>query len=95
MSLRKLTQKEYKKRFKPWITDKILEKIELKNKTFKKYMQCKQTQIESKECLKIDYKTLKNEITTLSKQSKKDYYKKYFTENKDNLQKIWKGIKEI
>ena len=27
--------------------------------------------------------------------SKKDYYKQYFTENKDNLQKIWKGIKEI
>ena len=72
MPLRKLTQKEYKRRFKP---DKILEKIELKNKTFKKYMQCKQTQLESKECLKIDYKTLKNEITTLSRQSKKDYYK--------------------
>ena len=27
--------------------------------------------------------------------SKKDYYKKYFSENKDNIQKIWKGIKEI
>ena len=26
---------------------------------------------------------------------KKDYYKKYFTENKNNIQKIWKGIKEI
>ena len=58
-------------------------------------MQCKQTQLESKERLKIDNKTLKNEITTLSRQSKKDYYKQYFTENKDNLQKMWKGIKEI
>ena len=56
-------------------------------------MQCK-TQIESKEHLKIDYKTLKNEITTLSRQSKKAYYKQYFTENKDNLQKIWNGTKE-
>ena len=44
MPLRKLTQKEYKRRFKPWITDKILEILELQNKTFKKYMQCKQTQ---------------------------------------------------
>ena len=26
---------------------------------------------------------------------KKSYYQKYFAENKDNLQKIWKGIKEI
>ena len=30
-----------------------------------------------------------------SRQSKKDYYNQYFTENKENLQKIWKGIKEI
>ena len=25
----------------------------------------------------------------------KDYYNQYFTENKDNLQKVWKGIKDI
>ena len=26
---------------------------------------------------------------------KKAYYKKYFSEHRNNLQKIWKGIKEI
>ena len=26
---------------------------------------------------------------------KKAYYKKYFSEHKNNLQKVWKGIKEI
>ncbi len=30
-----------------------------------------------------------------TRQSKKAYYDKYFTDNKDNLQKTWKGIKEV
>ena len=38
---------------------------------------------------------LKNEITNLTRTGKKAYYQKYFSENKGNLQKIWKGIKEI
>ena len=38
---------------------------------------------------------VKNEITSLTRLRKKEYYHKYFTENKANLQKIWKGIKEV
>ena len=36
MPLKKVSQKEYKRRFKPWISDEILAKIENKNKNFKK-----------------------------------------------------------
>ena len=92
--LRKLTQKEYKRRFKPWITDKLLDKIEKKNKAFRKYMNCKGT-LEIKTQMHIEFKIIKNEITNLTRQSKKEYYKQYFTENSANLQKIWKGIKDI
>ena len=38
---------------------------------------------------------MKNEITALTRRSKKEYYNNYFSTNKNNLQKIWKGIKEI
>ena len=31
----------------------------------------------------------------MTRQSKKDYYNQYFTDNTKNLQKIWQGIKEI
>ena len=31
----------------------------------------------------------------MTRSGKKAYYQKYFAENKNNLQKIWKGIKEI
>ena len=36
MLLRKVSKRDYKRRFKPWITDTILDKINEKNKSFKK-----------------------------------------------------------
>ena len=56
-------------------------------------MECKNTA--TKEALHNEWKILKNELQTEIRQNKKAYYNKYFTENKDNLQKIWKGIKEV
>ena len=93
MPLRKLTQKEFKQKYKPWISKNILLKIAEKNKIFKKYVNCKNAvrKLEIYEQFKI----LKHDITHLTRSGKKAYYQKYFSENKDNLQKIWKGIKEI
>ena len=93
MPLKKVSNKEYKRRFKPWITNSILNKIKSKNKIFKKYKNCKNNN--RKHELLNDYKVLKNEITTQTRIGKKQFYQRYFTENKTNLKKIWKGIKEI
>ena len=91
--LRRKTQKEYKQMFKPWINNGIIQKIMNKNKFFKKYMTCKS------ELLKYfhyeAFKTQKNEITALIRKSKKEYYEKYFKTHKNNLKKVWKGIKSI
>ena len=59
----------------------------------KKYIKCKVA--DCKKDLKIELNKLKNQITHLTRLSKKSYYDQYFTNNKRNLQKIWKGIKEI
>ena len=78
----------------------------LENKAFKKYMKCKWTQPILKEQLNAKYKAIKTEITARSRQCKKDYYYRYFTENKDNLQmrpeieninslNLWKAIGPI
>ena len=93
MPLRKLTNNEYKRRFKPWISDAILNKINCKNKTFDKLRKCKNP--DTKLRLTEEYKNQKNTLTNITRQSKKEYYNQYFTENASNLQKIWKGIKEI
>ena len=79
MPLRKMTNKEYKRRFKPWISDQILTKINTKNKLYQRMMRSKNPEAKSR--LNDEYKTMKNEITNATRQSKKDYYKQYFTEN--------------
>ena len=38
---------------------------------------------------------LKNDLTEIIKISKKTYYENHFTNNSNNLKKIWLGIKEI
>ena len=38
---------------------------------------------------------LKNEVTSLLRTSKRDYYNRFFTNNRKNLRKTWEGIKNI
>ena len=40
-----------------------------------------------------DYKKLRNELTTLKRNNKLDYYKQYFEENKKKTAALWKGIR--
>ena len=71
MPLRKITNNEYKRRFKPWISDAILNKINSKNKTFDKLRKCKNP--DTKLRLTEEYKTQKNTLTNITRQSKKEY----------------------
>ena len=93
MPMRKITQREFKQKYKPWITNNILSKIRDKNKIFKKYLACNNNA--RKDELFTSFKNLKNDITQDIRAGKKIYYQRYFSEHKNNLQKIWKGIKEI
>ena len=69
MPLRKLTQKEFKQRYKPWISKNILTKITEKNKIFRKYL--KSTNEVRKTELFDKFKILKKEITHLTRSGKK------------------------
>ena len=89
----KITQKEFKRRYKPWIDDDILGKIRQKNLIFKQYVNAGDKT--EKSTLHCEFKTLKNEITLLIRSGKKKYYDNYFSKNKDDLRKTWQGIKEI
>ena len=84
---------EFKRRYKPWLSDEIFNKINHKNSVFNKLRECNNP--ETKVRLNDEYKQLKNYLINTTRQSKLDYYKHYFTENSSNLQKIWEGIKEI
>ena len=75
-----------------WITSVILKSIYIKNKLLKKFINKKHPQI--KVVFHEQYKTYRNLLSTLMKQSKQIYYTKYF-ENNWNNNNTWKGIKAL
>ena len=87
--------KKYKLRFKnkPWITSGIQKSIYIKNKLLKKFINKKDPQ--SKAIFHEQYKTYRNLLSTLMKQSKQNYYTKYFENNWNNIKNAWKEIKTI
>ena len=47
----------------------------------------------NKNSLHQEYKTYRNSLSTLLKQTKKCYYNNYFRHNINNIKNTWKGIK--
>ena len=84
MPLKNITNKDYKRKYKPWITTGILRSITKKTNYLKDMLDVKIIREKNEE-----YGVLKNNLNEIIKNSK------YFTKNSNNLKKIWKGIKEI
>ena len=91
--LTKITNKEHKRRYKPWISYGIIKSMSRRDSLFKKYI--KTNDPIKKENFVSDYKTIRNQIVVLTKESKKSFYCNYFHDNNKNLRTIWKGIKEM
>ena len=88
-----VTKKDLKTQSKPWITKGILTSVKKKAKIHGKLLKAKD-QIR-KEALNQEYNIYKNLLANITKKSKEHYYKQYFTDNKNNLINVWRGIKEI
>ena len=93
MPLKKLTKKEVKQQYKPWITNGIRISIKRREKYYKKFIKAK-NEI-TKEDYHKKYNELRNQIVTLCRQSKKMHFHKFFSENVNNAKNTWKGIKSI
>ena len=65
MPLKKLSKKEFKQQYKPWITNGILKSIERKNKIYKSYTKTKNN--EARTQIYSEYKILRNTLTNLIK----------------------------
>ena len=91
--LKKVTKKEYKQQFKPWITIGICNSIKRRDKMLEKFI--KEKNVLKKQEFYVNYKNLRNTIVSLIRTSKKNHYQKYFSENSDNIRNTWKGIKSI
>jgi len=87
--VKQLSRKEIKQLSKPWITKGIKTSIDIKNKIYKQYIKNKSLYYYDK------FKFYRNKLNRLIKVSKKNYYQNYFSTNRSNIKKTWKGIKEI
>ena len=85
MPLKKMSNREYKRRFKPWITNGILNSISRKNKLYNKYSKLKDEV--KKKLVHDEYKILKNNISELIRKSKKIYYESFFNEHNRKMRK--------
>ena len=85
---------KHKLRFKKtWITSGIQKSIYIKNKLLKKFINKKDPQ--TKAIFHEQYKTYRNLLSTLMKQSKQIYCTKFFENNWNNIKNTWKGIKTV
>ena len=82
MPLKKLSTKECKQKFKQLITPAIITKICRKNDLYKKFMKSRSKEIT------LQFAKLKNEITSLTRKNKEEYYKEYFNKHSKNLKKV-------
>ena len=78
---------------KPWITKGILKSIEKKNRIYRKCIRTKNAT--KKEELHNLFKSYRNSLNKLARLSKANHYKTFFEDNKNKLNKVWTGIKEI
>ena len=89
----KNSKNQAKQNAKPWISKSILKLIKTKDKTYQKFI--KEDNISVKEQIYSRYKQQKNEITKLTRNSKKMHYNEYFSKNSSNLKKLWVGVNQI
>ena len=91
--LRKLTKKEIKNKFKPWITSGIRNSMKRRDKIYKKFI--KTSQLDIKQEYELQYKTLRNQIVKLCRDSKSIYFQSVFRSNASNIKNTRKGINKI
>ena len=91
--LKKLSKYVLKFKTKPWITTTLQKSVSIKNKLFRDFINKKD--LTQKTELQIKYKSYRNMLSTLMKNSKRIYFTKFFENNLKNLKNTWKGIKSI
>ena len=89
----RLTKRQIKTKMKPWITNGILKSISKRDFYHRKFIKAKNPV--SKAQFYSSFKSYRNLIVTLCRQSKLNHYSKYFNRHFNNMQKIWSGVRDL
>ena len=76
---------------KPWVTPGMVNSIRNKNKLYKIFF--KEKNRKTKEYYEKHFKSYRNHISSLLRETKDSYYKQYFEDNQKNLRLVWQTIK--
>ena len=87
--LKTYSVKEFSFKQKPWITRDIQHDINLKHKYNAKFVRTKSLFWYNR------YKILNKKVRQAIFESKKQYYRDYFTKNLKNLKKVWSGLNDL
>ena len=87
--MRKLSHKEVKFNFKPWITKGLRKSINNKTILYRHFIGTKSSYSHHK------YHMYRYKLTGLLRLSKKLYYQIYFKANQSNVKNIWRGIRQL
>ena len=87
--IKKLNKKAIKLKARPWINDRILKMMRLRDKIFRSLRK------DNTDAKKSLYKKFRNRVVLELKNSKTAYFQNYFLTNKQNMKLLWSGIKSI
>ena len=90
---KKLNINDIKLTTKPWINKEVQHLMWERDKLFKKFRNGSDDEAKTK--LYNDYKKIRNELTSLKRNNKQDYYKNYFEKNKKKTAALCKGIRSL
>ena len=74
---------------KTWITNHLLNRIEIKHKMYKSM------KINGNHTMLEEYNKYRNQLNNSLKNAEKVYYREQLNNNKDNLTKTWKTLNKI
>ena len=92
---KKTLKQGYKLRSKPWINKNILAHMKKRDKLLHRYCKAKEKDSAHVQAIYDEYKVTRNSKRKMKRESKIDYYRKYFEANKNKTSSIWKGIRSI
>ena len=84
--------KKYNYKLTPWITTGILKSIRTRNNLYKKFVKLKD--IKAKSIAETKYKTYRNLLSKIIKNTKQDFWLKRFHEAKYDVKSTWRKINE-
>ena len=89
----KLTKRQIKTKTKPWITPGIIKSMSKRDFFYRKFIKAKDPT--SKVNFHNSFKSYRNLIVTLCRNSKSNHFTGYFNQYSSNMQKIWVGVRNL